>query len=72
MVSVVWRVWDMNVSRVDDDVSGRTRERLRKGRRVGSSNSFMAQGTDENRALVSLSGSSSKRRHGSEAVMIVA
>jgi hypothetical protein len=32
----------------------------------------MAQGTDENRALVSLSGSSSKRRHGSEAVMIVA
>lgn len=52
MVSDVKRVWETNVSRVDDDDWGRTRERLRKGRRVGSSYSFMAQGVDKNSALI--------------------
>jgi len=72
IVSGVCSVCDTKVSRVDDDVLGRTRERLMKGRRVGSWNSFMAQGIDENCALMSLSGSSSKRRCGFEDVMIVA
>lgn len=72
IVSDVWRVWETNVSRVDDDDWGRTRELLVKGRRVGSSYSFMAQGVDENSALMSLSGSSSKRRCGSEVVMTIA
>ena len=71
-VSDVWRVWDTKVSRVDDDVWGRIREPVMKGRRVGSANSFMAQGIDENWALISLSGSSSKRSSVFEAVMIVA
>ena len=72
IVSDVWRVWDVKVHRFEDDVCGRTCERLVKGWRVGSSNSFFAQGVDENCAFTSLSGSSSKRRCGFGDFMIVA
>lgn len=61
MVSGVDRVTELKVSLVDPD-SGGPRPRPVKGRRVGSSYSFSAHGTDENCALMSESGSSSKRR----------
>ena len=52
MVSGVESVRETNVSRVDEDDWGGTRELLVKGRRVGSSNSFRAHGVDENRDFV--------------------
>ncbi len=71
-MSGVESVRETNVSRVDEDDSGGTRELLVKGRRVGSSNSFRAHGVDENWDLVCSCLTSPKRCRDFEVVMILA